>query len=133
MRLDFLQPLLTVPGPFATAYVDVSRNDESAAHEIELRWRGLREQLAEQGTPAPTLDAMAPVVLAPTGASGAHGRVVVAAGGQVVFERVLPHPPQPDLGVYELLPHLLPMVRQHAWLVPYVLVVADRQGADVSG
>lgn len=131
MRLDFLQPLLSVPGPYATAYVDVTRAHENAAHEVELRWRALRQQLADSGAPEDLLEEMGQTVLAPTGHAGAHGLVVLGAGKEVVFMRVLPHPPQPDEAVWEPLPHLVPMVRQLVWQVPHLLVVADRGGADV--
>ena len=58
MRLNFLQPLLALPGPFVTVYLDVTRASENAAHELELRWRGLREQLTEQDVPVALLAAL---------------------------------------------------------------------------
>ncbi len=34
-------------GPFASVYVDVSRDHQNSPHEIELRWKELARSLVE--------------------------------------------------------------------------------------
>jgi len=130
--LSFLAPVYEAPGPFATAYFDATRADETAAHEIELRWRHLRGELSREGAPDPLLDEMETPALAPDGYPGRHGRVIVGAGKDVVLDATLPHPPQRESAAWAPVPHLLPYARQHAWTVPHVLAVVDRVGADVT-
>jgi hypothetical protein len=36
-------------GPFASVYFDSSHDTEDAAAQLELRWRSIREQLADGG------------------------------------------------------------------------------------
>jgi Bacterial archaeo-eukaryotic release factor family 2 len=130
--LSTLEPVYGFPGPYATAYFDATRADESGAREIALRWRRLREQLARQGAPDPLLDEMEAVALANDHYPGRHGRIVVGTGKEVIVDEALPHPPQRESAAWAPLPHLLPFVRQHAWTVPHVLAVVDRLGADVT-
>src|SRR6202012_5726643 len=44
-----LRPLPTAPGPFASVYFEDSHDTQDAEAQLELRWRGLREQLEELG------------------------------------------------------------------------------------
>jgi Bacterial archaeo-eukaryotic release factor family 2 len=130
--LSTLEPLFGFPGPYATAYFDATRAEESGAREIALRWRRLRAELAGQGAPDPLLDEMEAAALANDHYPGRHGRIVVGTGKEVVLDEALPHPPQRESAAWAPLPHLLPYVRQHAWTVPHVLAVVDRLGADVA-
>src|SRR3954469_21099834 len=57
-----LARIYTVDGPFATAYLDISRDTEDAAKAIELRWRDGRRELAAHGVDEATLAAMDQVV-----------------------------------------------------------------------
>ncbi|CAM5461822.1 hypothetical protein SNARM312S_05972 [Streptomyces narbonensis] len=49
MRLSFLEPLYAEPGPYASVYLDTSRDVERPEREIALRWERLRESLSRQG------------------------------------------------------------------------------------
>src|SRR6185312_10304894 len=110
-RLDTLTELVTTPGPYATAYLDATRSKELGPQEVAARWRALRDSLAEQGVDTATLDAMEAV-------AGRH--------------TVLPAPPRRKIARWAALPHLMPMVAQLGPVVPYVLAVVDRTGADVT-
>ncbi|MDW6057428.1 hypothetical protein SAZ11_04315 [Streptomyces sp. FXJ1.4098] len=50
MRLSFLEPLYKQPGPFASVYLDTSRDSaiEDPDAAIELRWRHLRDALLSE-------------------------------------------------------------------------------------
>jgi hypothetical protein len=130
--LSFLQSLYAVPGPFAAAYLDTSWDTEDAGRAIALRWRAQREALAEQGADEPTLKAMDDVVGTETGVPGEHGHAIFAAGGEVVFEHLLPHAPRRQTARWSHLPHAMPLVMQLSDTVPYVVVLANRVGADIT-
>jgi Bacterial archaeo-eukaryotic release factor family 2 len=132
IRLDTLSELLATPGPYATAYLDATRSKELGPQEVAARWRALRDSLAEQGADAATLDAMEAVAGRHTEVPGPHGQVIVGAGGELRLDTVLPAPPRREIAHWAPLPHLMPMVAQLGLVVPYVLAVVDRTGADVT-
>lgn len=45
MDSERLRPLLTARGPFASVYFEDSHDTQDAAAQLDLRWRGLRDQL----------------------------------------------------------------------------------------
>ena len=63
MRIPLLQHLSNRRGPFVTVSVDVTRTDESAAREIELRWQELRRSAAAKGVPEQLLVAIGETLL----------------------------------------------------------------------
>lgn len=132
IRLDSLSTLTTAPGPYATAYLDASRAEELGPQKVELRWRALRESLAEQGADAATLDAMEAAVGGHADVTGAHGQLLVGSFGALRHDVVLPGPPRREIARWSALPHLMPMVAQLGPLVPYVLALVDRTGADLT-
>lgn len=131
MQLDFLKPLYATTGPYATAWFDVVPN-ENAAHEIELRWRGVREDLATKGVSEKLLDTMTEAALQPPSLPGPQGRIVVGAGEAVLLEDALPHPPGESGGAWEQLPHLMPLVAQYATVVPHIRVTCNRHSAVIT-
>jgi hypothetical protein len=118
-------------GPFATVYLDATRSTESGGHELELRWRDLRGQLADHGCDDKTLTALDEAVSGPPAMPGAHGQVLVAAQGAVVFESSLPTPPDRQRAVVAPLPYVLPFLAQSRPRIAHLVVVADHRGADL--
>jgi release factor family 2 len=133
MDLSYLRPLYDHPGPWASAYVDTTRAEGNAEHQIELRWRALREQLAAQGAGEETLNALGAAIVEASGQPGRSGLAAFAAGGEVVLAEPMSAPPPADLAAYGPLPHAMPLVVQHGDDIPYVRVLSDRTGADVTG
>jgi hypothetical protein len=131
VRLGTLSTLLATPGPYATAYLDASRAEELGPQKVELRWRALRASLAEQGADDATLDAMEAAAGGHTDVTGAHGQVLVGSGGELRYDVVLPGPPRREIARWSALPHLMPMVAQLGPVVPYVLALDDRIGAEL--
>jgi hypothetical protein len=131
-RLDTWSDLLATPGPYATAYLDASRAKELGPQEVAGRWRALRSELATQGADAATLDAMEAAVGGHADVSGAHGQLLVASGGTLRMDGVLPGPPRRETARFGPLPHLMPLVAQLGPTVPHVFVLVDRVGADVT-
>src|SRR5262245_1025861 len=92
MRAERFRGLLTAKGPLASVYFDDSHDTEDAEAQLELKWRGLREQLAAQGADklAATIE---PVVMGARPPVGRSGRGVIAAGGDVLVNEHLIRPP----------------------------------------
>jgi hypothetical protein len=133
MDLSYLRPLFSRPGPWASVYLDATRAEENAEHQIELRWRALRERLAEQGADDATLDALQEAVSGAPYRPGRYGLALFATGGDVALVEPLPAPPPVDLAAYGPLPHAMPLVAQRGEEVPYVRVLSDRTGAEITG
>lgn len=131
MRIDWLKPLIGRPGPFATVYIDATPSAESTGREVEGRWRALRRDLHRAGAPGATLDALEDAVLRPTRVAGPHGRVLIVAGQDVLVDRVLREPPAVTHGLWGPVPSLWEAVRSASEAVDHVVVVIDRQGADL--
>jgi hypothetical protein len=131
VKLDFLRPLFERPGSWVSVFLDATRAGENAGHEVALRWRGLREQLTEQGADAATLDAVDRAVQDHPTQPGRYGLAVFATDGDVAMVQTLSAPPPADVAYLESLPHVLPLLEQRNAEVPYVRVLADRTGADL--
>jgi hypothetical protein len=131
MNLDFLRPLFDRPGPWVSVYLDATRASENADHEVDLRWRALREQLEQQGADADTLDAVRSALDEHPYQPGRYGLAVFARAGEASLVETLPAPPPADEAYFGPLPHAMPLVAQRGEEVPYVRVLADRTGADL--
>jgi release factor family 2 len=133
MDLSYLRPLFTAPGPWASVYLDATRAEENADHQVDLRWRALRQDLADQGADDATLDALQDALAGQPYQSGRYGLALFATGGDVALVEPLPAPPATEQAAWGPLPHAMPLVAQRGEDVPYVRVLADRTGADVTG
>lgn len=120
-------------GPFASVYVNVSRDHQNASHEIELRWKELAASLSEQGATDDDIRAIEAVVAEPTGQSGPAGRAVIATEGQVQLDAVLPARPRREIARWSTLPHLMPLAAQEPVTVPHVVVELGKTSATVRG
>lgn len=128
MRLSFLEPLYAQQGPFASVYLDTSRDVEHPERTIALRWRRLRDALARQGADGPTLTTLERVVGSDTDVPGLHGQAVFTAHGALVLDGELPQPPALDSARYSTLPDAMPLVVQHVPEIPYLAVVVHYRG-----
>ncbi|MGC9478686.1 Vms1/Ankzf1 family peptidyl-tRNA hydrolase [Streptomyces sp. WG4] len=130
MQLSFLQPLFDRPGPWATVYFDPAQNDESGAKRRELSVREACRTLEEEGADAATTEAVRDALLRIEPAEDPAGRVVFAAGAEVVLSHRLSRPPQRPIASWASLPRLTPLLelagQDPVCLVAYI----DRTGAD---
>jgi hypothetical protein len=131
MDTSFLKPLYDRRGPWCSVYLPTARNEISAEHEIELRWRDLRGRLAEIGAPAADLRAIDAEVGTDRSVPGPHGQAIFAARGEVALVRELHAPVTEVRAVFGELPDLVPLLARTRDLGPHLLVFADRSGADV--
>lgn len=133
MQLSFLRPICARSGPWTSVYLDASRDTHDAHPQVDLRWRALRERLAEQRTDPGTVAALDEVIRGHDPMPGDYGLAAFAADGEVVLTEYLSAPPMKDLAAYGPLPHTMPLVAQRREQVPWVRVLASRTGADVDG
>jgi hypothetical protein len=129
LRLDFLRPLYAGPGDYASVYLDASRTTEDAAEQVALRWRAVRERLADGGADTATLDALEVLVTGQT--HSVPGLVAFAREGKVAFTAALPRPPRREISRYARLPHVMPLLAQAPPWVPQLHVRADRSGGEI--
>lgn len=132
MRTANLQDLYAHPAPFVTVHVEVGRPTEDARQQLDARWTSIRHQLEHEGVDAGLIEEIGDRLREPPRVAGEARRTVVAAAGQVVLDDVQAgHSTAPETVDVGPLPALGGWVagkdRQH----PFVLVVADRQGADI--
>jgi Bacterial archaeo-eukaryotic release factor family 2 len=132
VKLDWLKDVALDPGPHVSVYMDASRDRETSAHDVDVRWQDTRTELTGQGAPEPALAALDAVATEPTGVGGPVGRAMLASAGGLELHLLLPGPPLREEASSSPVPHLMPLVRSLADDVRYVLVELDRAGADLT-
>ncbi|MET9779038.1 Vms1/Ankzf1 family peptidyl-tRNA hydrolase [Streptomyces sp. NPDC006367] len=131
MDLAFLHPLYEHQGPWASVYVDLSRNAEDTAHERELTAAAVARELAAQGADEATCEAVREAVDELRHASDPHGRALFACGGRVVLDPPLARVPQGGTETYWApLPHVAPLLELAGEDPVCVVAYIDRKGAD---
>lgn len=124
-----LAELVTAPGPFLTVYLATEGEVANAAQRTELRWKQLRNDLHAAGADDHLLAAVDALV------PDAHHRgrclcVVANASGapHVEYHDELP---KRDVGRWASLPSVVPLLEWRQLDLPHVVVLIDRQGADL--
>lgn len=131
MRLHFLKDLTAHPGPFATALLDASHDTEDAAAQLALRWSAARSELVDAGAEDATLAAMDAAVADGAPGRGRVGRALVAAGGEVLLDQMLPTPPDRPSTAWAPLPDLLPVLLALPEPVTALVVRLDKSGGEI--
>lgn len=129
MDIGFLQGVYAPRGPYATVYLATSHASEDQAAARALRWRQERERLAGAGADDDTLAAIE-TVLPRERAEEERGRVVCAAGGDVLLDDAMYEPVEAE-SRWSVLPDLLPYLAERAGRLPYAIALVDREGADI--
>ena len=132
MDSERLRPLLTAPGPFASVYFEDSHDTPDAETQLELRWRGLREQLEELGADESVTAAMERAVLDARPPVGRSGRGVVAGADGVILNEHLVRPTAAPIVRLSKLPYIIPIVEHGFEDRSYLLVAVDHTGADIT-
>ncbi|KWX69140.1 hypothetical protein [Mycobacterium sp. NAZ190054] len=131
MQATRFRSLVEAEGPFASVYVDDSHGTADAAKQAELRWRALAEELHSQGAD----DELVAVVqrgLQETPAAVGRGGCAVIAGREIRLVQRLVRPPETPTARVSDLPYLVPAIVHGVDDRPYLLVVVDHEGADVT-
>jgi hypothetical protein len=133
MELTAVRPVVERPAPFVTVHAEVGRPGEDARQQAQARWTTIRHHFEHEHVDPALIEQLHERLEQPPGVAGEARRTLVAAGHEVVFDSLLAGrvrwpetaevSPLPDLGGW-----LLQADRQ----LPFILVVADRVGADVT-
>jgi hypothetical protein len=127
-----LRRLVPVHGPFASIYFDGTHDTENAAKLLELRWRELRADLAEQGATERQLGTLDAALAQSEPPVGRAGRAIVASPESVLLDQVLSRPPARAQARLSHLPYLVPLLEYGESPPAHVVTVADRVGADIT-
>jgi len=132
MKIERLTPIYADGGPFASVYIEVSRDQEQGNRIVELGVRAVVEDLAEQGAPAKVVSDMQERLLRSTGQPAPISRCVVATERGVLFDELTrSHHAQP-VACWGLLPDVAAWLRDASRQIPFVLALVDHEGGDVT-
>jgi Bacterial archaeo-eukaryotic release factor family 2 len=127
MDLSFLRVLYDRPGPFASVYLDMRRTE--APRGVEVRRHVRCKELADQGAPPATIQAVERVIAHQKEQREYGCLAVFACGGDVAFSALLDGPPRAELARYAPLPHVVPLLEQRGEPVSRLVAVVNRLGA----
>jgi release factor family 2 len=132
MELQRIAALYADPGPFASAYVEVSRTQEAGDRLAELQARSARDALVEQSCPEALAQQVYEALAASTHEGGTVSRCVVASERGVLLDELTHrHVPQP-VAAYDVLPELGAWLADESLLVPHIFVLVDHRGGTVT-
>ena len=132
MKSNRLATIYADPGPFASAYLEVSRDQEQGNRVVELAVRAVCDDLAEQGAPSEVLAAVEERLGQSTGQPAPISRcVVVTERGVLLDELTRSHHAQP-VAAWSPLPDVAAWLRDASQQVPFVLALVDHEGGDVT-
>ena len=131
MKLDRIKDLFDDPGPFASAYAEVSRAQHDGDTLAELAARAAYDNLVEQGAPEGVAAQVRDRLAASTHRPAPVSRCVVVSERGVLFDELTAvHRPQPRHS-WGALPDLASWVQDASLVVPYVLALVDHTGGRV--
>ncbi|WP_396933313.1 hypothetical protein [Mycolicibacterium sp.] len=131
MHSERFRPLLTGAGPYASVYFDDSHDTADATAQLELKWRGLREELERQDAPAKVVEHLQRAVVESRPGVGRGGRGLVASPDGVLIDEVLDWAPATPVVRFSELPYVMPVIEHGTDEIPYALVAVDHNGADI--
>lgn len=133
MRLTAVHDLLSRPGPFLTVSTEIGRPIEDARQQMEARWTTIRHQLEREGVGHDVIEEIGTRLQAPPPVAGPARRTLVVAGDEVAFDDVQAGSTRwPEVVEVGPLPELAPWAAAADRIVPFALVRADREGADLT-
>lgn len=133
MRTDWIRTLNDSDGPFATVVLDATHDTADATEQYRLRWRELRERLADDGADESALAVLDEAVTAADAPDGTAGRVLVADAARVLLDRHTEFPPERGTAAWGAVPDLLGVLGAVGEDVATVVVAVDRTGGRVRG
>ncbi|UFU05289.1 hypothetical protein [Ruania halotolerans] len=130
-------PELSLPdhAPVLTVLIDATRSEDGRNAVVLDRWADLCRSVILDGVeeaPAADIETVTSALERPTWVHGPHGRVLVAAAGEVLLDRVLPEPPTVSEAVVSDRPHAVALAHAADAAALYLVVESDRAGAHLS-
>jgi Bacterial archaeo-eukaryotic release factor family 2 len=132
MKTDRLRSIYSDPGPFGSAYLEVSRDREQGDRVVELGVRAVGEELAAQGAPPEVVGEVEQRLLRSTGQPAPISRCVVATERGVLFDQLTrSHHAQPVI-TWGPLPDVAVWLSDASRQIPFILSLVDHEGGDVT-
>lgn len=132
MDLARLRPVFEHDGLYLTVHAEVGRAGEDAADQLDARWTTIRHELERLGVGAGLVGDIRDRLHENPHAPGEVRRTIVAAGDEVVLDDVqVGHSHWPEVLDQGALPDLTGWLGMEDRAIPFVVVVADRTGADI--
>jgi hypothetical protein len=132
LTLQGIRELVRPVAPVATVYMGPQPASPTldAEEDLALRWRGVAAGLVEDGAPPSTVE----VVRTCVGMLPIHAvqAAIIVAGTDVLLCQAIPGGPPVDRASYAAPAHVTPLLVWLAQHPPYVEVVTDRTGADIT-
>lgn len=132
MDTTSLLPAFQASGPFATAFVDVSHDNEKGAHEHELRVREVCDALSSAGAEVAVVEPVRDRLLDLLPWPGPVARLVVANAGGVLVDTAHAGRVDKPLATWGALPDVATWIRERAGDRTFVLALVDHIGGRVS-
>jgi hypothetical protein len=132
VKTNSIAQLLEDPGPFATAYVDVSRDMEDGKRVVELAVRGACDSLHEQGAPSSVCDEIRDLLTSNLHAEAPVSRAIVATERGVLLDEVSRARTVHATAAWAPLPDLGAWITDEENRVPFILALVDHEGGQVS-
>lgn len=129
VKVQFLRPLYTEQGGWVSVYLDTSREPENPSEAVSLRWLNARRQLEAAGAAEAALNAVGRAITAP---GTSPGQAVFARDERLGLSAALTAVPADEPVRLAPLPHVVPLLAQHANMAAHVLVVATREGGEIT-
>ncbi len=127
--LQLPESTFAAPGPAVTVHLITEGSLPQAEERVALRWKTLRSQLAADDAPEAALTAIDPLITAAHTAGDALFAVSDADG--LRYSAHLPEAPAADSASVGPLPHFAPLLAAAQGLLPHLVVVTDRLGAEL--
>ena len=124
-----LAELAVRQGPFLSIYLNTEPDVEKAAQRSEVRWKGIRSNLAHRGVPSAVLNEIDPIV--PDAHLSGGCLAVIADEDRILHVEHGPAVSPQDISSWEPLPGLLPIIRWRQSEPTFVVVLTDRTGAEL--
>lgn len=121
---------ITAAGPFVSLSLPIEPEPEDAEDRMQIRWGNLRRELSDAGATDEQLDRIEPVVLGAARERAAGIHVVAPADGPIL-SHLTQDPDVPELGRVSPVPSVLGVLRARDEEVSHLVVLADREGADI--
>ena len=132
MESERFRSLTTAQGPFASVYVDDSRDSAEAVAQLEARWRDVRRHLEDKGADEDVIVRLENAILHAQPAVGRQGRGVIATHDGVLINEHLLRPPLATVLRISDYPYIMPLTALGTWRPTYVFAAVDHVGADIT-
>jgi hypothetical protein len=119
-------------GPFASAYVELSRDQEAGNEVAALRSREVAEELTQQGAPTEVVESLTDRLGTPTHQPAPVSRCVVATTNGVLLDRLTRHHRAASVATWGPLPDLAAWWEDASQAMPFVLALVDHEGGTVT-